>query len=166
MKTQIFPLIFLSFGLFAGTASLVQQRASDEKQPAASPADFGEKTTTDVRDSLPDGALVRLGAVRQRIPAKAQLAIRPDGRTFVSVVAGRIIGEWDVASGTLRRHRQLLGTATENSWLAPNGQLLAVMEKGKLIVWDAANGERRRMLPVNPMRVVFSADGKLLATTE
>ncbi|HTU18849.1 MAG TPA: PQQ-binding-like beta-propeller repeat protein [Gemmataceae bacterium] len=164
MKSRMIVVFLLTIGLLATEDGLAQQRPAEKKQPTASPAKSDKKATTDVRDSLPDGALARLGTIRQRVPAWAKLAIRPDGRTFVTVVAGCLIGEWDVASGTLRRQWQLPGSPSESCWLASNGRLLAVKEKGKLAIWDLIEGTRRHIFPVEPSDAAFSSDGKMLAT--
>jgi WD40 repeat protein len=165
MEHRRITVILFALGLIGSMAAVAQARTPAENQSAASSPKSEEKAPSDVRDPLPDGAIARLGTIRQRMPA-AHLAFRPDGRTFITVVAGRVIGEWDAASGTLHRQRRLPGAPTSNCWLAPDGKLLAVIEKDKLVLWDVASGERRRTLPVSPMKVAFSADGKILATAE
>jgi WD40 repeat protein len=147
------PLL-LAFGVLMPTAALAQSR------PVANPP----SAPADVREALPPGALARLGTMRQRIPATAQVAIRPDGRTFVTVVDGRLIGEWDTATGAMLRQKRLPGELRDDFVLAPNGKLLAVGDEGGVGIWDLAKGTRQRLLQTPVDRMVFSADGKQLAT--
>lgn len=117
-------------------------------------------------DPLPDGAVARLGTIRQRVAA-SRIAVSADGRTLITVAAGRAITCWDADSGTMRAHRRLLGDPTNQFWLSPDGRLLAADEKGKnLAVFDAATGARKRLLAVPAMHVAFCPGGKMVATGE
>ena len=103
-------------------------------------------------DPLPDGATMRLGTIRQRVAA-AQLALSADGRTIVTVAAGRdALHVWEVSTG-----RRLLHLPTKNrlpAWvpglfaaclaIAPDGRSAATgHEDGTVLLWDLAPAWRR-----------------------
>jgi WD40 repeat protein len=116
-------------------------------------------------DPLPDGAIARLGTIRQRVVA-SQIAVSADGRTLITVAAGRALSRWDAVTGRMREHRLLFGKPARLFWLSPDGRLLAVNEGKSLAVFDTESGVRKCLLAVSALRVAFRRDGKMLATGE
>ncbi|HEY7156135.1 MAG TPA: PQQ-binding-like beta-propeller repeat protein [Gemmataceae bacterium] len=116
-------------------------------------------------DPLPDGALARLGTIRQRVAA-SQIAVSADGSTLITVAGGRTIARWDAVTGRMRGHRLLPGKPTSQFWLSPDGRLLAVAEKKSVAVFDTETGACKCRLAVSALRAAFRPDGKAIATAE
>ncbi|MHB1422356.1 MAG: WD40 repeat domain-containing protein [Gemmataceae bacterium] len=115
-------------------------------------------------DPLPDGALARLGTMRQRVGA-SQLALSVDGRTIVTVTGGRMVGRWDAATGRLREFHRLPGSPVAQSWLSSDGRLLAAAEaEERLAIFDTESGVRKRIVPGRS--VAFAPGGRSLVTIE
>src|SRR5204863_345028 len=57
-------------------------------------------------DPLPQGALNRLGTLRQRA-ADSHLAVSADGKDIISVGSAMTVRVWDAVTGQLRSLRQL-----------------------------------------------------------
>jgi WD40 repeat protein len=116
-------------------------------------------------DPLPDGALARLGTIQQRVAA-SRLALSADGRTLVTVAAGRAITRWDASSGKMRDYRLLPGKPMREFWLSSDGRLLAVAEEKSLAVFDTESGACKHRLAVSAQRVAFRPGGKEVVTAE
>ncbi|MDB6131516.1 MAG: repeat-containing protein [Verrucomicrobiales bacterium] len=97
-----------------------------------------------------------------------------DGKTIASYSGGRKQAFlWDAETGKLK-HTFLVEQSVSAVALAPDGQTLAIgsgegleSSKGRVELWDAASGERTRILsghngPVTAL--AFSPDGKTLAS--
>lgn len=124
-------------------------------------------------DPLPEGAVARLGTVRQRA-VDAEAAITPDGKTIVTLNKGWsvLVKFFDAASGKLQRRWALPKEHVDvdgRAFLSPNGRLLAVQESDSspLDIWDVSSGKRQRRFQFRQeqkiCRAVFSPDGKTLA---
>lgn len=120
-------------------------------------------------DPLPPGAVMRLGTLRQRA-VDAKLAVSADGKSLVSVRAGKSIRIWDAATGELRQKRELPGEQWGTSTLSPDGRWLArivIRSDYRLEIWDMRSGQKARDLIIKGsgyiMPVVFSPDGKHVA---
>jgi WD40 repeat protein len=175
--------------LLAGLGSL---RSADPEPPARSddkPADA--KLRTDLYgDALPVGALQRLGTVRFRHNATA-IAYSPDGKILASGGRDNVIRLFDAASGKeIRRlvgHRPrsyrppadvrnaldaLVGATGEGGVnsvaFAPDGKTVASGGWDDTVrLWDVQTGKELRKLDAHKAmvgRVVFSADGRILAS--
>jgi RNA polymerase sigma factor (sigma-70 family) len=132
----------------------------------AAPAEKGK----DVHgDPLPPGAVMRLGTLRRRAVG-ARLAVSADGKSIVSVRAGKGIRIWDAATGELRQQRELPGEEWGSAELSPDGRLLARVVLNpdyRLEIWNVPSGEKLRDLTIKDsgyiMPVAFSADGRRVA---
>jgi RNA polymerase sigma factor (sigma-70 family) len=120
-------------------------------------------------DTLPPGALARLGTASLRTTASA-LAFAADGKTLLTAAGGRTLGRWDPDTGRLLGETYLPGPATDRCRFAPGGRFLLLPEEGGLGLWDTATGERKRLLPLNDRSAMthftFAPDGRTLATAE
>ncbi|HEY7312523.1 MAG TPA: hypothetical protein VH643_24375 [Gemmataceae bacterium] len=137
--------------------------------PAAKAAEsVGEtKTKKDYYgDPLPAGALARMGSVQLR-HEQAQVAFSADGKMLISAAhPDRRVRFWDMATGREARQTRIQsGVAVAG--LSPDGKILAAFGDETLHVFDTTKGKELRRLPAKGkghQTVVFSADGKLLAT--
>jgi hypothetical protein len=59
-------------------------------------------------DSLPDGAIARLGSVRLRHPGLQDIALCPDGKAAVTVGEDQMVRWWDLKTGRQTRSTRLL----------------------------------------------------------
>jgi RNA polymerase sigma factor (sigma-70 family) len=173
--------------LASGTGLLVQSLAGP-KPPAAeiengqvAAADESKKTDAQ-GDSLPPGAVARLGTVRYRF-APVGAAFLPDGKTVVSVDQGSAIKLWDARTGRLVREidtgNLLIGTARGLS-LSADGKRVAVngwtrdgAKPGSRLaarVFDLATGKDLLTVELLPLEginaLTLTPDGKLLFTLD
>lgn len=138
-------------------------------------------------DPLPEGAVGRLGTVRQRA-VDAETAISPDGKTIVALSNAniftlkneitRLIQFFDAETGRLRERRVRPGVAwsrsvsLNESWLSADARLLAVHETNDspLDLWDVFTGKRLHRLHREQRKeiysAVFSPDNKRPAVAE
>jgi WD40 repeat protein len=124
----------------------------------------GQVSATDRHgDSLPPGAILRMGSVRMRHAERIQsVAFAPDGAFLASADSSYIVRLWDVRSGQLRL--ELPKGAGSLVVFSPDGKTLATggYYQKLITLWNAANGERLLELPQNARSLAFSADGKQL----
>ncbi|HZY88497.1 MAG TPA: WD40 repeat domain-containing protein [Gemmataceae bacterium] len=137
-----------------------------------SPLPAAEGRTDRHGDPLPEGALARLGTVRQRASG-AHVAFSPDGKTIVAVSRGRVVKLFDAGSGRLVQQRELPTDISDPVFLSPDGRRLAMREPDfdtPLDVWDVTSGRRVRRLPLpvrrSVYRAAFAPDGRTLAAAE
>src|SRR5262249_377493 len=148
-------------------------------EPAvARPGPEEKRPATDLHgDSLPEGAVARLGTLRfNHGDGLNALHFSPDGKTIVSEGGGSIY-LWDAATGKERRR---LATGNFWSWddqtvLSADGKTLTLFNQenpGDTIrVWDLVQGKETRVLKLPVRRSEFSVfrcnalspDGKLCA---
>lgn len=106
------------------------------------PSSFAAEPAVDLYgDPLPDGALARLGTVRQRFGYfEGGKAILPDGKTFVTYDAGLVA--WRDAFTWLEQDRWKLpaGLMAEN--LSPDGTRLLTIDAESMQLWNAASRTR------------------------
>jgi WD40 repeat protein len=124
-------------------------------------------------DPLPDGALARLGTVRFRCDGSIEaVAFSPDGKSLVigcrnseKKVPLQLL---EVSTGKeLRRFRDSQDHYHSGTVFSPDGKLLASLLRGRVSLWDVANGKRVREVGDEAgyiRRFTFSPDGKKLAT--
>lgn len=143
-----------------------------------------EKIRTDLHgDALPDGALARLGSVRQRHGDYVTFAaFLPGGKTLVSAGADWTIRIWDVADGKeLRRlthadsivmawpHARASRQYLLHAALSADGKLLATgLNYGRSVaLWDPAAGKELRTFNIPASgginNLAVSPDGKTVA---
>jgi len=137
--------------------------ASDEKPSSA------KKGVDRYGDPLPKGAVMRLGTLRQRAVGAA-LAVSADGKSLISVRAGKAINIWDALTGKLRQTRELPGETWGPFVLSFDGRLLARVVSDpdyRVEIWEVPTGKKLRDLTIKEsgyiMPVAFSADGKRIA---
>jgi RNA polymerase sigma factor (sigma-70 family) len=124
----------------------------------------GQVKTDLFGDSLPDGALLRLGTVRQRhATGTSRAAFTRDNKTvIVSDMGGQVI-YWDVATGKeIRRFRADPSNISAMA-LSPDGKRLAIGSWGKVRLLDAKTGAAHSTWGVtndSVTQIAFTPDGK------
>jgi hypothetical protein len=120
-------------------------------------------------DSLPPGAIARLGEVRySHVGRVFSLAFSPDGKTLVAGAWDGSLRSWDPATGKeLRKYEGHTGWVRSVSFAA-DGKTFASGGKDRVIrLWDTVTGEMLRRLEGHPDWVqclALSPDGKTLAS--
>jgi WD40 repeat protein len=172
-------LICLAY-LIVGIAPSDGGEPAADKKPARTPPH-----STDPRDTLPVGAVLRLGDVRfwWKNCYIGSLAFSPDGKTL-AVAAGRYQFErneesavrlLEIPSGAERRRLKNLPLSMSNAAFSPDGKSLAGIHSLDggfslgLSVWDLDEGTRRYGLKLGNQQstaVAYAPDGRCLAATE
>jgi WD40 repeat protein len=172
-KAKVVVAIFFAFGALVGTTSMwafQQQPGGQEKAPmaqAATKQDAAVKAEPAVAkdiygDSLPGGAVARLGAARFRHEGVADdLTFNPDGKTLLAHTQSGVV-LWDLTTG--REYRRLpvprpvprASALSQNYGMAvsPDGRNLAIAETrllgqavvGQISLWDLHTGTKTRTL--------------------
>ncbi|HEY7314741.1 MAG TPA: sigma-70 family RNA polymerase sigma factor [Gemmataceae bacterium] len=177
-RAKVGLLLLLAAGVTAAGAGTFAHPMQSEKQPpaeqqAAEAPKPASSTRTD-RDGapLPAGTIARLGTLRLRA-VWGKVGLSPDGKTIITVTRGRLVKLWDADTGKLRQRRELPIELSDESFLSPDGRLLAVREGDSdppIDIWDVAAGKRLHRLRQPKQRGIyraaFSADGKTLAVAE
>lgn len=115
-------------------------------------------------DSLPAGAILRMGSVRMRHADWVQsVHFSPDGKLLASADSNYTVRLWDVKTNQLKL--ELPKGAGSRVAYSPDGKVLATggYYQKKITIWDASTGERLREMPQNGRSFCFTGDGKLLA---
>jgi predicted NACHT family NTPase len=128
--------------------------------PAAS-VRAGERTDL----PLPEGAVARLGAGRQRHGGSVcSVALSPDGKHALSGSDDFTLALWDAATGQrVRVFEGHAGTVWSVAFSPDGKQALSGSWDKTLALWDAATGKRVRVFEGHTgtvMSVAFSPDGK------
>jgi len=189
-KVKVAAVFFLGLSLLAAGASLIARQALVVNQPEAKKADEakratkgqdrqepkGEKQTRSDRygDPLPNGALARLGTLRQRA-ADTDVAVTADGKEVVTVGPELTVRRFDARTGELLATRQLPMDHAVHTWLSPRGTFVLASHcranhRGcwyELELWDLARGKGVRTCPVGkywpPCAAAFSGDERRVA---
>ncbi len=158
----------LILGLTAAGVTLpVGTKPAPDTPPQERKASSQKAKTDLLGDPLPEGALLRLGTIRQRhAVGTSQAVFAADGKTvIVSDMGGHVIF-WHVDTGKeLRRVQADRSNVTALS-LSPDGKWLAVGSWGKIVFLDAATGAPRTTWAVtndSVTRIVYTPDGKTAA---
>jgi WD40 repeat protein len=143
------------------------------EQQARSP-DKGAVPTDARDDSLPSGALVRMGTLRFRDEDPfSEFVVSPDSRT-VYVASDRTLSFWDLTSGRLRGRAAIRATA-QSAACSPDGTTIAVgCEDSVIRLFDAMSGKEvrplvghdasQKLLHRGIHHVSFAADGRWLVS--
>jgi WD40 repeat protein len=174
-KVKFATILLLALGELVGAAALAHQ-ALDTGQPQAkteplkSKGKHAEPPPRTDREGvpLPPGAIARLGTTRLR-PMASELAFRDD-RTLITCGSGRIVRFWDVATGKVKRIRELPGPSIASAFPSPDGSRIAVADTDGLSVWDTERGVRLHQFRLRDDRILsgiaFSTNGRYLAAAE
>ncbi len=156
--------------------------AAEENAPAApvanKPASSGPRVDLH-GDPMPQGAAMRLGTVQRRAVG-AQIAVTADGKTVLSVRAGKYLRSWDAETGKLRTQRELPGDSFNSmAAFSPDGRFLAIHNDSafEVRIWDVATGKIIQTLPlfsrdggkrqrIHVRFLAFSPDGEHIAALE
>jgi RNA polymerase sigma factor (sigma-70 family) len=162
-------LLFVTVALAGGVALFPSRGAEGESAVPSGPVVGPPKARADLYgDSLPDGAVARMGSVRLRHAGLSDYVFLPGGRTVLSAGRDGVLRSWDVASGKQTRNVRLEGEGRP-LWcvtLSPDGKTVAAQDGEKLVLWDAVSGKEVKTLPHRKSTVgflYFSPDGKTLA---
>jgi WD40 repeat protein len=195
-KMKLFAVALLMLGLLGVGAAVVVRQAASGAPPVETPPRAGgvkddapRAKTDDHGDSLPAGALARLGTVRWRHgPRVHVLAFAAGGREVVTAGPDGLVRVWDTATGReLRRVGDPADAdgrpggigavlATEEFFLRPTAlaadgsRAATTAADGSIRVWDLGTGKELRRLKTEREEGLVAAaltpDGKgLLVAT-
>jgi RNA polymerase sigma factor (sigma-70 family) len=176
-KMKLWAAGFLALVIVgAGAGTLVRQTVSGAPPLAATmpggdsaPADEPKAKADLNGDSLPAGAVVRLGTVRWRHGTRGNVvAFAACGKEVVTGGPDGLLRVWDLATG---RELRRLGTPIDHeaplrhpSAVSASGRWAATSGKDGVHVWDVESGKELRQIKVekmdNLMAVGLTPDGK------
>jgi RNA polymerase sigma factor (sigma-70 family) len=182
-KLEVATVLLLTVGVAFATAGLVAHEAFAAKLVEAKPKDEpkpspknGDRPTPETAntvntdrygDPLPDGALLRLGTVRQRHVRLTSCAVfTHDSKTVIVGDWGGRVVFWDVATG--KEVRRVLADASGVNSLAltADGKLLAAGSRGKVNLWNPNTGAAfTKWTVANDLvaQIAFAPNGKTAA---
>jgi RNA polymerase sigma factor (sigma-70 family) len=122
-------------------------------------------------DSLPAGAVLRLGTTRLRHVGLFTLAFTPEGK-LVSFGSDYVVRTWDPATGRQLAERAVEKEVIHRFWggrLSPDGRRLAVERIGQVVVVDVETGKQLasvKLASAGGVVARFSPDGRSLAVVD
>jgi WD40 repeat protein len=120
-------------------------------------------------DSLPPGAVARLGTTRFRHGSSIrQVAYTPNGEVLATLGDDGVVRLWDAATGVELRHIGEAPSPTSGFALGSGGRVLFAASREDRVIrsWDVASGRLIRSIPdhgVATEAVAYSPDGRRLA---
>jgi WD40 repeat protein len=123
-------------------------------------------------DSLPPGAVARLGSTRFRVSGHiAAVALSPDGKTVAVYEYGwQRLTLFDVPTGKVLRRFDKSGVFGRELTFSPDGKYLVSLPSDHRVTFlDVVTGKRRKLdrgRSSPSMSLLFSADGKRLAARD
>jgi WD40 repeat protein len=170
-RVKLALVALLLTGLAGAAAGVALSRAPlPPSREAPSQARHESERLDRFGDSLPGGAVARLGTVRFRLSSWVEAVLfTPDGRQLVAADGGPGPTTWDVATGRPLRHFLVPGMEhTACIALSRDGRTLAVGgSNGTVNLIDFVTGVPAQRLAGHREAVTalaFSPDGKLLAS--
>ncbi len=175
-KIVVVGLMLLTGALAAGLGAFappqLEEKPTIAKAPQTSQAEEQRLTRTDrYGDSLPLGALARLGTQRWRHGDQVMaVGFSPDGKTIASGSWDEAVHLWDAKTGKLLRilrQGQHLGMVV-GVFFTPDGKQLVSCGghagDNSARLWDLSTGKELRRWPIpGGWKLALSPDGKLLA---
>jgi RNA polymerase sigma factor (sigma-70 family) len=162
-------LLALAASAFGYQLTVVGEQADETPQPAAQSTGEKQQTKTDrYGDPLPDGALLRLGTVRQRHAGNTTCAVfsRDNKTVIVGDMCGHVV-VWDVATGKELRRLPPDQRGVYSVALSADGKLLATGSWGNVHLWNSSTGEAIAEWTVTKedfvKQLAFAPDGKTVA---
>ena len=163
--------------LLAVSAAVTSVQVARAAQPAgfadAGPSDKLQRRTDLYGDSLPPGAIARMGTVRFWMPtAMWSITFAPDGKTLVSVVSGTAVA-WEADSGRLIRRLFPPEKHTPEEfevWLfgfSPDGKSFAACDTKTILICETTTGRTIHRLRGDEGAInhlCFAADGRFIAS--
>jgi RNA polymerase sigma factor (sigma-70 family) len=163
-------LLALAVSAFGYQLTAVGELADETPRPAAKSTSEKQQAKTDrYGDPLPEGALLRLGTVRQRHAGNTTCAVfTRDSKTVIVGDMGGHVVFWDVATGKEVRHLPPNPPGGVYSVaLSADGRLLATGSWGKVHLWNASTGAAVAEWTVAKddfvRQIAFAPDGKTVA---
>jgi RNA polymerase sigma factor (sigma-70 family) len=158
--------------LAAGLAATVPADDPPAPLPSANRKDAPQPRLDQHGDSLPEGAVLRLGTTRLRHANLFSLAFTTDGK-LVSFGRDYVVKVWNPATGQLLRERAFeKDPIHRHQWggrLSPDGTRLAVQLNEAVKVFDVGSGKELAAVKLASHWEVtggFSPDGKYLAVAD
>jgi WD40 repeat protein len=157
-------VLLLSLGLISAGAGLARQWAITPTSPASS-----DRATPVVQkdrqgDSLPAGAIARLGTIRLRhAGAVRAVAFALDGQMIASAGDDGAVRLWDTRTGQSRGALKDTFGSPLNVAFSPDRKIVAMTEgQGSVRVWDATSSRLLHRLEGGWIAISFSSDGRKL----
>ena len=160
--------LVLSAGVGLGMCLALSAEAAQKPSPS-NPAKAKLPRTDVYADPLPEGALVRMGTVRGRLPGSVEACVfSPDGKTLLAAGGDKAIYLFDAQTRRLLRQlRQHKDYVTALAF-APDGRLLVSgSTDGTLCFWEWPSGKMLRQFAAHEGAVqalAFAPTGKFVAS--
>jgi WD40 repeat protein len=141
----------------------------------SSTARAGEPENGPIEDTLPKGALLRLGTDRFRQEDEVkQVQYSPDGRRLASI-SNYAVFVWDAQTGRQLKRLRPQGDPRQAPILSalsfsPDGEEIAAADSARVYVWEVQTGLELISFPIDSRQVFgedvqisYSPDGRWLA---
>ena len=148
MRIHLFGL--LVFASISGAAHAEPPLGRNEPQKPTPQTDL-------YGDPLPVGAVARLGSIRLRHAGMSDFIFTSGGKTILSAGSDRVLRLWDLDTGRQQRAVKLQGAFGPGVCvtISPNGQIIAAVDKGKIVFWEVDSGKEIKAIPAPKGRVNY-----------